>query len=189
MRYSVSTVHAGTSLHDVITYLVGEALKGNFICCEYEGHKLYSDKVSVDSAFTQVYGVSYEQYLAETQQEITQAAGNISPNRVVDIRLASAANYVAPDKLQIWEAYKTQSLNGPTQGSEIVHIENILKYLHAGEMSKAADYLYKIRGSSDIRNQVLKVSVNLSNYGEQFLIYLKQMRAMQASAGQTTSYF
>ena len=57
----------GKDLKEVVVYLVSLAAEGELVCTNYQGTMLYSDKVSLNSAFMNILGKSYQSYLEKTQ--------------------------------------------------------------------------------------------------------------------------
>lgn len=57
--YRKITLESGVTLNEVVLHLMEYASRGEFVCVEFEGHKFYSDTISMNSAYQKVYGKSY----------------------------------------------------------------------------------------------------------------------------------
>ena len=69
-------VKRGSSLEDVVSVLLDAKARGESVYCEFEGHKLHSDNITMDSAFLEVTGLDKEDYDRE-QSKIKRAKENI----------------------------------------------------------------------------------------------------------------
>lgn len=49
----------GHTLADCVLELIKYAAKGEFVCTDFNGHTLYSDTVSMDSASLEILGITY----------------------------------------------------------------------------------------------------------------------------------
>ena len=67
--YRKITLEQGITLNEMVFYLMEYASRGEFVCAEYEGHKFYSDTISMNSAYQKVYGKSYYEIMADGQDE------------------------------------------------------------------------------------------------------------------------
>lgn len=52
------------TINEMVLILMEHATKGEFVCTEFEGHKFYSDTISINSAYLKVYGKSYYDIMA-----------------------------------------------------------------------------------------------------------------------------
>ena len=64
----------GKDLKEVVVYLVSLAAEGELVCTNYQGTMLYSDKVSLNSAFMNILGKSYQSYLEKTHKQSDSSA-------------------------------------------------------------------------------------------------------------------
>lgn len=53
----------GTSIEEAVLKLVSRGVKGEFVCADFNGHTLYSDMVSIDSAYKEITGDTYFEVL------------------------------------------------------------------------------------------------------------------------------
>ena len=67
--YRKITLEKGITINEMVFYLMEYASRGEFVCVEYEGHKFYSDTISMNSAYQKVYGKSYYEIMADGQDE------------------------------------------------------------------------------------------------------------------------
>lgn len=65
--YRKITLEKGITINEMVFYLMEYASRGEFVCAEYEGHKFYSDTISMNSAYQKVYGKSYYEIMADGQ--------------------------------------------------------------------------------------------------------------------------
>lgn len=67
-KYNRIVLSCGKTLKDCVLELVKYANDGEFVCIDFNGHTLYSDTVSMDSAYKSVLGESYFEFL-ESQRK------------------------------------------------------------------------------------------------------------------------
>lgn len=65
--YKKITLEQGITLNEMVFYLMEYASRGEFVCAEYEGHKFYSDTISMNSAYQKIYGKTYYEIMADGQ--------------------------------------------------------------------------------------------------------------------------
>ena len=66
----------GDNLECAVYTLLAAKARGQHVWCEFNGHKLYSDNVTMDSAYLEVTGHTkqeVDQYLLECQKEYERA--------------------------------------------------------------------------------------------------------------------
>ena len=67
----------GTTLEEAALVLLSEKLKGNHVYCEFAGHKLFSDDITMDKAHLIVYGVTRKIYKENKELDHTVTAEKI----------------------------------------------------------------------------------------------------------------
>lgn len=65
--YRKISLEPGVTLNEMVFHLMEYASRGEFVCVEYEGHKFYSDTISMNSAYQKVYGKSYYEIMGGGQ--------------------------------------------------------------------------------------------------------------------------
>ena len=57
-----------SNLQSVVYLLMAYRANGDHVYCEYNGHKLYSDNISMEAAYLEITGMTKEEYEAEKQK-------------------------------------------------------------------------------------------------------------------------
>ena len=83
--YKKITLEQGITLNEMVFYLMEYASRGEFVCVEYEGHKFYSDTISMNSAYQKVYGKSYYEIMADGQDTTDEVATPSAPVVVEEV--------------------------------------------------------------------------------------------------------
>ena len=97
--YRKITLEQGITLNEMVFYLMEYASRGEFVCAEYEGHKFYSDTISMNSAYQKVYGKSYYEIMADGQD-----ASEDVETPVASVEETVAAVEVAETTVKVEEA-------------------------------------------------------------------------------------
>lgn len=59
----------GCSIQEAVKQLIEYITRGEFVCGEFNGHMLYSDTVSIDSAYLEITGKTYSDFIATRQRK------------------------------------------------------------------------------------------------------------------------
>lgn len=77
VQYNKIELVVGATLAQCVSRLISlSAKKGQMLCAEFNGHMFYSDKVSLDSAYKEMTGMTYAEFIQQQEQkriEIKQA--------------------------------------------------------------------------------------------------------------------
>lgn len=82
--YRKITLEKGITINEMVFYLMEYASRGEFVCVEYEGHKFYSDTISMNSAYQKVYGKSYYEIMADGQDAAEDAETPVAETVAVE---------------------------------------------------------------------------------------------------------
>ena len=113
--YRKITLEQGITLNEMVFYLMEYASRGEFVCAEYEGHKFYSDTISMNSAYQKVYGKTYYEIMADGQD----ATDDVTTEEVVEEVTEPVVETVAEEVAQevVSEEVQPEMVEIPTEAS------------------------------------------------------------------------
>jgi len=141
-------VTIGGDLENVVNKLIKIRNDGFNVYTEFKGHILYSSNVTLDSAYLEVTGMTYREYmekrrrmLEEWEKEEKQEKEKIKKNRIDWIYRGYK---LIPEKLwDDWEHYIDARIEELYRGEEIEHALQIME-AHASGMSTEEIYEFII---------------------------------------------
>ena len=94
----------GKGLRETVVYLVSLAAEGELVCTNYQGTMLYSDKVSLNSAYMNILGNSYQSYLEKTHKQLDSSA-DLDETSIAQTLLSRGNQIIDSQFYSIWEKY------------------------------------------------------------------------------------
>lgn len=166
MKYQ--TVEYNTdSLADIVVKLVTAAATGNMICTKYKDHILYSDKVSLDSAFLEIFGVSYAEALAASQTSDSPTAGDALDEASIMEAIVHRGHVILESQyFELWKHYVTKYISSPGFIEIFNCTLDILERVNRGNLKEAAAMYFSCPQAYQ-KNICLLVKRH-STYGENF---------------------
>lgn len=92
--YRKITLEPGVTLNEMVLHLMEYASRGEFVCVEFEGHKFYSDTISMNAAYQKVYGKSYYEIMGGGQD----VSGDVVTEEVVEESKDKELTWVSLDQ-------------------------------------------------------------------------------------------
>ena len=108
--YKKITLEQGITLNEMVFYLMEYASRGEFVCAEYEGHKFYSDTISMNSAYQKIYGKTYYEIMADGQDA---AEENVTDTSAVNV-LQTEAKVEVSEVVEEVEDVESEMVEIPT---------------------------------------------------------------------------
>lgn len=68
-NYRTINLKPGLSIKDAVNELLKYKDAPEIVFCEFNGHLLYSDTVSLDSAYKEITGLTYEEFQDKSREE------------------------------------------------------------------------------------------------------------------------
>ena len=111
--YRKITLEPGVTLNEMVLHLMEYASRGEFVCVEFEGHKFYSDTISMNSAYQKVYGKSYYEIMGGGQD----LSGDVVTEEVAE-EATAAVQETAEEAKEEEKDLTWLSLDQPTAETE-----------------------------------------------------------------------
>lgn len=143
-------------LCDCVNKLLTYQQQGEHVSINFFGHILYSDNITIDSAYKEVFGktqaeLKHERELreqAEQDKKIAEAKAKI-PSWI-----EQGNNYIYPERAQDWEEYVKAAPTQLYHGMEIDCTLKIMEALENGDMEKAKK-IFQDEGNCNISTRNL----------------------------------
>lgn len=167
-------VLAGSTLESVVYTLLAAKSRGEHVYCIFNGHKLHSDSVSMDSAYMEVCGYTKEEhdqkmhdwqenYKRQEKIEKQKAKENI-PNWIEKGKLL-----IFPERYEEWEKCVQIRANDLYHGLELDSALEIMQALEDGaSMQEASKILYNQGHSGMSAELVRNLLFSFSSKGPEF---------------------
>ena len=144
-------VVAGSNIESVVYTLLAAKARGESVYCEFEGVKLYSDNVTMDSAYEQITGITKEKH-DKIQNWIERGNKIIFPKRHKE-----------------WEECVKKRSNSIYNGEELNAALEIMEALENGALIEEAKDLFIKQNHSEISYTIVQKLVYLfSSRGPEF---------------------
>lgn len=149
-NYSEIKIPAGCSLKTAVQLLISKTvLNDELVFCEFEGVKLYSDTVSLDSAYKQITGKSYQEY---------ELASSLSPEeKMINDMIARGHRVIIESKWPEWDDYVPCSVNGIYAGKDIKGSLEIMESLSNDNSETGMRAACKILKQYDYNSTLVKI--------------------------------
>lgn len=167
----------GKTLADCVLELIKYAVKGEFVCADFNGHTLYSDTVSMDSANLEITGSTYFDNL--NQRELNrqklikeEAEHQEKVPELTRIWIEKGHKILSEDKWKQWDECVPIRLSDLYHGMELGMCLDIIKTINEKSLEEAVDVMNS-QGHSGMSWGLMKAMVKtFSNRGEEFVALL-----------------
>ena len=155
-------VKRGSSLEDVVSVLLDAKARGESVYCEFEGHKLHSDNITMDSAFLEVTGLDKEDYDRE-QSKIKRAKENIP------VWIKEGEALIFPERHKKWKECVKARAADIYHGQDLDMALDIMKALDVGASIEEAQDIFNHQSHSSVTDSFVRNMIfSFSSRGPEF---------------------
>lgn len=155
-------VKRGSSLEDVVSVLLDAKARGESVYCEFEGHKLHSDNITMDSAFLEVTGLDKEDYDCE-QSKIKRAKENIP------VWIKEGEALIFPERHKKWKECVKARAADIYHGQDLDMALDIMKALDDGASIEEAQDIFNHQIHSSVTDSFVRNMIfSFSSRGPEF---------------------
>ena len=151
----------GSNLESVVYTLLAAKARGESVYCEFNGHKLYSDTVSMDSAFMEVTGQTkadfdkaqdewHKNYEKEQKAAEQRAQNNISN------WIEKGQALIFPERYEEWEKCVVARAKDLYHGVELDSALEIMQALESGASVEEAKQMLDKQGHSGMSASIVR---------------------------------
>ncbi len=167
----------GSKLFDCVLELVQYAANGEFVCADFNGHTLYSDTVSMESASLEVLGVGYFDNITQRElnlQRILKEEQEHQEN-IPDLTkywIEKGHKILSEDKWLLWDNCVPIRLSDLYHGMELGMCLEIIQIINDKSLEEAKEVMYN-QGHSGMSWGLMKsMLLSFSDKGEEFVALL-----------------
>lgn len=176
-NYKKVDFRCGQTLADCVLELVKYAAKGEFVCADFNGHTLYSDTVSMDSACLEITGSTYfdrlnqrelnRQRLIKEEEEHQKKVPELSK-----IWIEKGHKVLSKDKWSKWDECVPVRLSDLYHGMELGMCLDIIRTINEKSLEEAVEVMNN-QGHSGASWGLMKYMIKtFSDKGEEFIALL-----------------
>lgn len=176
-EYKKIEFNCGCSITEAVLELVEYAAKGKFVCGDFNGNTLYSDTVSMDSAYKTINGLTMYESMEKTKKwkenyEEQQLEHKNSIPKLEKEWIEKGHSILSEDKWELWDKCVPVRLNDLYQGMELGNCIEIIEILNKGSFEDAK-LAMENQGHSGMSWGLVKAMIrSFSDKGEKFAEYL-----------------
>jgi hypothetical protein len=168
----------GRNIDECVNELLVYKNKGELVFGNFNGHKLYSDSVTIDSVYKEITGSikkefdenirkQNEEYERQKQEHIDSI-----PEKT-KMWMQKGREILEKDKLELWDKIVPIRLNDLYQGMELKCCLDIIKILKDGTLEEAKKEIENQNHSEMSFNLVRSMVKEFSTRGQEFFDYVK----------------
>ena len=172
-KYKKIELLVGNTIEDAVNELLDYREKGELACCDFNGHTLYSDTVTMDDAYKEIIGKTKYEF-DKAQQEMRDNFKRQDKEHKEQIPLLTKVwmekgrEILTEDKWELWDKIVPIRLNDLYQGMELGCCLDIVKILNNnGTFDEAKDH------SGMSFGLVCSMVKEFCNRGKEFVNYVK----------------
>lgn len=123
-KYKKIELLVGNTIEDAVNELLDYREKGELACCDFNGHTLYSDTVTMDDAYKEIIGKTKYEF-DKAQQEMRDNFKRQDKEHKEQIPLLTKVwmekgrEILTEDKWELWDKIVPIRLNDLYQGMEL----------------------------------------------------------------------
>lgn len=165
---------AGMSIGRAVEELLKHKEQGDLVYGVFNGHYLYSDSVTTDTAYMLILGESQEQH----QKELQKSADKAEIRRQEHVKaipekarhwISEGEKVLESDKLEYWTRIVPIRLGDLYQGMELKQTLDLIKLLHEDRYEEADSLIYT-QGHSGMSYALIKqMLIELDSKGQYFV--------------------
>lgn len=167
-------VLGGSTLESVVYTLLAAKSRGEHVYCIFNGHKLHSDSVSMDSAYMEVCGYTKAEHDHKMNewQENYKKQEEIAKQRAkenIPSWIKKGQELIFPERYEEWEKCVQARANDLYHGLELDSALEIMQALENGaSMEEASKILYNQGHSGMSASLVRNILFSFSSRGPEF---------------------
>jgi len=152
-NYREIMLSAGSTIQDVVNYLLEFKEKGILACADFNGKTLYSDTVTMDSAYLDIIGKTKSEFDNEQQERVERLEKAKREHEAMipeltEIWIEKGKSILEKDRWDYWSEIVPVRLNDLYRGMELGNCLDIVKVLNNDGTFDDAKRLLEDQGHS-----------------------------------------
>jgi len=164
----------GENLESAVYLLLAEKARGHHVYCEFNGHVLNSDDVTMDSAYLEVTGhkkEEYDQIMKQRQEEFKvkmETEQEIARKRVPEW-IERGMKFIFPERKEKWEKCVKARSEDLYNGKDLDAALDIMEALEKGASMEEASKMFDDQNHSGMSASIVRRMVfDFSSQGPEF---------------------
>lgn len=169
----------GNTIKEAVNKLLDYKEKGKLVCGSFNGHFLYSDTVTMDSAYKEITGQTKSEFDKAQQEMIDKFKRQEKEHKKQIPALAKewmkkGREVLTEDKWEYWDEIVPIRLNDLYQGMELGYCLDIVKILNNnGTLNEAKEKIESQDHSGMSFGLVCSMVKEFCNRGNEFIDYIR----------------
>lgn len=143
----------GGTLDSVVMKMQEMERRGDHVCTNFNGHMLYSDTVTMDSAYKEVLGCTkaeWDKQMEEfrRQQAIEKARFEAQKPELIAAAVERGAKVIEPALMETWKDCVKQSYDALYKGHDVTATLDLLEAIDQGQDWKEVKQIFEDQGHS-----------------------------------------
>ncbi len=177
-KYTEIEFCPGRNIGECVNELLDYKEKGKLVFGTFNGHKLYSDTVTLDNAFKEITGLSKAEYDQREEERIKRYKKQEEEHKqaipkLIETWKAKGREVLTEDKLELWDKIVPIRLNDLYRGMELGNCLDIIKILNNGTFEEAKKAIYDQNHSGMSFGLICSMVKEFSPRGEEFVNYVR----------------
>ena len=167
------------SIDDVVSELLEYKKKGEYVCTKFNGHTLYSDKVTLDGAYKEILGMTKEGYIKgqkdwkDDRDKINKKYNGMIPKLIEEYKI-KGRKVIPKDKWSDWDRTVLSSLSSLYHDAPLRCCLDIISLLNNGGTLEEVNVLLKGQNHSGTSfKMVVELVREFCPRGKELLNYVK----------------
>lgn len=176
--YKTIELWAGCSIEIAVAKLLEYREKGELVCCNFNGHMLYSDTVTVDGAYLEIVDMTKDEFdkKQERQREEDKKSEEAHKLKIPELtkKWIKKGHEVLDEKYwDYWDECVPIRLNDLYHGMELKCCLDIVEPLNNGCSLEEAKEIISEQGHSGMSYSLVRIMVStFCDRGEEFANYI-----------------
>ena len=176
-KYKQIEFFAGNTIEQAVNELLTYKEKGQIVYGKFNGITLYSDTVTMDSAYQEITGKSKVEFDKEQQDWIENYKSKKQEHKqkipeLSKMWMQKGREILAEDKWEYWDEIVPIRLGDLYEGMELGNCLNIIKELNKGDLEKAKEVIENQNHSGMSFSLVCAMVKEFSDKGLEFVEYV-----------------
>ena len=167
-------IYGGMNLDQAVELLLEYKKEGKSVYCEFNGHKLYSDNVTIDSAYMEVIGMTKTEFDKEQQEWLEnhkkeeEQAKKIAIEKIPEW-IEKGKKYIYPQNLYSWEECVIDRAEDIYHGEDLNVALQAIEALSNGESFENVNKLINEQNhSGSSHSTIMSIIVRFCKNGPEF---------------------
>lgn len=163
-----------SSLEEAVNALLDAKARGESVYCKFNGHKLYSDTVTMDSAYLEITGqtkADFDRDREETHRRFVEERKLAEQRAQVNIPnwIQEGQSLIFPERHEAWEKTVVASANALYHGADLDSSLEIMHALENGATMEEATKIFDGQGHSGMSASIVRgIIFEFSSKGPEF---------------------